>query len=527
MNEHRLLAVTPTRRDGEVTRSLLRGAGLDCVTCDSLAQLAAEIELGAGALILTDVTASDPGLRLVLEALRRQPAWSDIPVLVLAHEREQVPAVSRMLAELTNVVVLDRPVSARSMLSASLAALHARRRQLQIRDQLIARQRAEEALREADRRKDEFLATLAHELRNPLAPLRTGLQVLPRLAPGDSRTAELHRMMERQLGQLVRLIDDLLDVSRIATGKIALQPETTDMRGVIEAALEGSRAAIDAAAHKVEVRSPDHPVWVRGDASRLAQVIGNLVNNAAKYTPPGGLVRISLEEEGTEAVVRVTDNGVGISAEMLEHVFGMFMQVDSTLTRAQGGLGIGLSLARTLTELHGGTVTAHSEGPGRGSTFTLRLPVTQTPRDEPARGPDAAREQHPLRVLIVDDNVEAADALAMVLSFDGHRTCTAYSGEDALQAVDGFGPDVVFCDLGLPGLGGHEVARQLRANVRHTNAFLVALTGWGSKQAQERSHEAGFDAHLVKPASMDKISALLANVGEQLRETRAGSSRVT
>lgn len=512
MNEHRLLAVTPTRRDGEVTRALLQAAGVECLMCRGLAELAIEIERGAGALILTDIAASDADMRLVLDALARQPAWSDIPVLVLAQEREHSGAVSRMLAELSNVMVLDRPVSARTLVSAAQAVLRGRLRQFQIRDELVARQRAEEALREADRRKDEFLATLAHELRNPLAPIRTGLQTLPRLAADDARRAELPRMMERQLAQLVKLIDDLLDVSRIATGKIALRLEDVDMRTVVEAALEGNQPAIELAGHQLELRMPEVPVRVRGDPSRLAQVLGNLVSNATKYTPPGGRIRITLRHEGGHAVVEVSDSGVGIPSGMLERVFGMFMQIDGTLAQAQGGLGIGLSLARRLAELHGGTLRAASEGRGRGSTFTLRLPAVAA---APARAPAPAvadRSRNRLRVLVVDDNVAAADALAMALALDGHCTRTAYSGEQALEAAGGFMPDAVFCDLGLPGMDGHEVARRLRADPRQGGAFLVALTGWGSKEARLQTRSAGFDAHLTKPASMDSIDALLSRI---------------
>jgi two-component system, sensor histidine kinase len=510
MGDQRLLIVAPTRRDGEVTQGLLERAGVSGMLCADLAQAAAAIDGGIGALMLTDAAFSSPAMPVLFEALERQPAWSDIPVLVLVQGRAQSPATGKLLARLTNLTLLDRPVSSRAMVSAVQAALRARRRQYQIRDRIEAQRRAEEALREADRRKDEFLATLAHELRNPLAPIRTGMQILPRVAADSRQFADLQGMMERQLGQLVKLIDELLDVSRIATGKVVLQLETVDMRSVIDAALEGSQPAVDAAGHHVEVRLPPGPVWVRGDPSRLAQVVGNLVNNAAKYTLPGGRIEVALETDGGDVVVRVSDNGLGIPADMLEQVFVMFSQIDRTLDRAQGGLGIGLSLVKRLMELHGGTVAASSEGLGRGSTFTMRLPRVPAPETRaPTPAAARARGARQLRVLVVDDNTDAADALALSLRIDGYVTRTEYDGEAALAAAAAFDPHVVFCDIGLPVLGGHEVARRLRADPRHADTLLVALTGWGSEEDQLRSRAAGFDVHLVKPASIASVFEVL------------------
>lgn len=374
--DERVLLVPPTRKDGEVTQNLLQRAALDCRICIDLPALASEIKAGVGAVMLTDKSLFDPGMAVVLAALAEQPAWSDVPVVVLLTRDRQYSATgSGILGSLTNVTVLDRPVSTRSMLSAVLAALRGRRRQYQLRDQLAAQAKVEQALRDADRQKDKFLATLAHELRNPLAPLRSGLQLLANTDIGEEQRMRVRQMMGRQLRLLIKLIDDLLDVSRISTGKVVLRKERFDLRQAIEGALESSQLWVSAAGHALTVELPPAPVWVVGDVSRLEQVMANLVNNASKYTPNGGAIAIRLTEEAGLAVVSVQDNGIGIPGDMLHSVFDLFTQVGRHLDRAQGGLGIGLSLVRQLVELHEGSVAAESAGPGLGSRFTVRLPA--------------------------------------------------------------------------------------------------------------------------------------------------------
>jgi two-component system, sensor histidine kinase len=374
--DERVLLVPPTRRDGEVTQNLLQRAALDGRVCADLMGLAAEVRAGVGVVMLTDISLFDPAMAVVQAALAEQPAWSDVPVVVLLTRDRQYSATGAgILGSLTNVTVLDRPVSTRSMLSAVLAALRGRRRQYQLRDQLAAQAKVEQALRDADRQKDKFLATLAHELRNPLAPLRSGLQLLASPDIAEEQKQRVRQMMGRQLRLLIKLIDDLLDVSRISTGKVVLRKERFDLRHAIEGALESSQLWVSAAGHALTVELPPAPVWLAGDASRLEQVIANLVNNASKYTPNGGAIAIRLTEEAGQAVVSVQDNGIGIPADMLHSVFDLFTQVSRHLDRAQGGLGIGLSLVRQLVELHGGSVVAESAGPGLGSRFTVRLPV--------------------------------------------------------------------------------------------------------------------------------------------------------
>jgi signal transduction histidine kinase len=512
--QERVLIYPPTRRDGEVTCQLLARARVGCHVCASLRHLAADVDAGVGAVMLTDSALGDPDIALLHAALGRQPGWSDAPVLLLAQGRDLSAPASHALARLSNVTLLDRPVSARSMVSAVLSALRSRQRQYQIRDQLERQRIAEQALVEADRRKDEFLATLAHELRNPLAPIRTAMHVLARV-PGDSPEApRLRAMMERQLEQLVKLIDELLDVSRIATGKVLLQRERVDLRRVMDTALEASRPLVESAGLELHVDGPDAPAWVVGDPFRLAQVVSNLINNSAKYTPHGGRVDVVLDTAPGEAVVRVTDNGVGIPRDMLDRVFDMFTQVDRTLDRAQGGLGIGLSLVRRLVDLHGGSVIADSAGLDRGSTFTVRLPTVDAPDTD--AGHDAAHDavaaRRRVRVLVVDDNVDAADALAMQLEHSGHYTRTAYTGAAALQAAEEFDPEVVLCDIGMPGMDGHAVATRLRADRRHGSTVLVALTGWGSEEDRRRTRRTGFDFHLVKPVSGQAVDEILSRL---------------
>ncbi len=510
----RVLIAAPTRRDVNVTIQLLQGAGVRAVPLERDPEaMLRQLRTDVGAVLVADASLGGRRMDALLEGLAGQPAWSDVPVVLLTRDRERSPSAARMVAALTNVTLLDLPVSTASMVSAVLAGLRARRRQYEIRNQLIAQAEAEQALRDADRRKDEFLATLAHELRNPLAPIRTGLQALAKLpASEEADAARLRQMMERQLRLLVKLIDDLLEVSRISTGKVRLERERVDLRSVVDAAIESSRPALDAGEHDLQVQSPDAPVWVLGDPTRLSQVVSNLLTNAAKYTPVGGSIRVAVDCEGSDAVVRVSDNGAGIPADMLDRVFELFAQVDRTLDRAQGGLGIGLSLVRKLMALHGGSVAAESTGLGRGSTFTVRLPAIGTVPAGSSTAlaqPGGARGMRRLRILVVDDNSDAADALAMLLQTSGHEMRAAYSGTAALRLAGEFRPDVVLCDIGLPGIDGYAVASQLRGDPHFVSTVLVAVSGWGTEDVKRHARNAGFDFHLVKPVELESVNRIL------------------
>jgi signal transduction histidine kinase len=385
---------------------------------------------------------------------------------------------------------------------------------------LIERNQSAEALRayteellEADRRKDEFLAMLAHELRNPLAPIRTGLEVLSGSSP--EAIPRVVAMMDRQLGHLVNLVDDLLDVSRVSRGKITLKTERVAVSAVIESALETSRPLVERGNHKLTVTAPGQPLWLDADPTRISQVISNIVNNAAKYTPDGGEIRIFAERVAERVEIRVADNGIGIATAMQPRVFELFAQVGDSLDRAQGGLGIGLSLAKKLVELHGGSITVESDGPGRGATFTVQLPLAQAPDESKSRGPGVTGGAPRHRVLIVDDNVDAATMLSMLLDAAGHITHVVNDSTLAVSAARGFRPDVAFLDLGMPQLDGYEVARQLRDHPELARTVLVALTGWGAEEDRERSRAAGFDHHLTKPVPVRAIQEMLAVLGRR------------
>jgi len=381
-------------------------------------------------------------------------------------------------------------------------------------------------LEEQDRRKSEFLAMLAHELRNPLAPIRNAVQILRRAVTEEAGREWAQDVIDRQVGQMVRLVDDLLDVSRITRGKVKLKPEPIDVSRAAAVALETSRPLIDARRHELTVTLPPEPLWATADAARLAQVLANLLNNAAKYTEEGGRIGLTVAREGNEAVFRVRDTGVGIPADMLPRVFELFTQVDRSLDRSEGGLGIGLTLAHRLVEMHGGTVQAFSDGPGRGSEFVVRLaalpraPAHENPQIEVLNG---LKEVGGLRILVVDDNRDSANSLAMLLEDQGHTVRTAHDGEAALTAADAFGPDAVVLDIGLPRLDGYEVARRLRAARPDTGGaipplLLIALTGYGHEENRLQAKAAGFDHHFVKPVDLDVLQDLFA---ARVRERRA------
>lgn len=380
----------------------------------------------------------------------------------------------------------------------------------------IERLRSQVRLREQDRRKDEFLATLAHELRNPLAPLRAGLQIL-KISKSPDADRKAREMMERQLAQMVRLIDDLLDVSRVTQGKVVLKKALTSIRAIVENALETSLPLVEAEHHELAVRLPREPLFVDVDATRLAQVVGNLVNNAAKYTPPGGHIEIAAESVGPHVVISVKDDGLGIPRDMQSKVFDLFSQVSRSLERAQGGLGIGLSLVRRLVEMHGGEVSVFSAGPNQGSTFRVTLPLVSAPQLQLA---DAMAVTHPgadersLRVLIVDDNADAAESLVMLVELYGHGTRMAHSGPDALTAVALYTPHVVFLDIGMPGMSGYDVAREICKDAQPP--VLIALTGWGTDEDKQRAYDSGFDYHVTKPAEPERVQLLLAEIAKAL-----------
>ncbi len=381
-------------------------------------------------------------------------------------------------------------------------------------------------LSEADRRKNEFLAMLAHELRNPLAPIRHALQIM-RLTGGHGEVVHsASEMMERQVGQMVRLVDDLLDVSRISRGKIELRRGQIELASAVNHAVEAARPLTESMGHELTVTLPPQPIYLNGDPTRLAQVVGNLLNNACKFTEKGGRIWLIVEREGEQAVIRVRDSGIGIPATEHPRIFEMFMQVDTSLERSVSGLGIGLTLVKNFVEMHDGTVEVRSDGPGQGSEFVVRLPImVETPKPPPSE-PTASEPTTttPRRFLVVDDNRDSAEFLATWLKLTGNETHTAYDGLEAVEAAATFRPDVVLLDIGLPGLNGYEAARKIREQQWGKSMVLVALTGWGQEEDRRKSSEAGFNGHLVKPVDYDDLMKLLAESGASAPQL--GSARV-
>lgn len=384
-----------------------------------------------------------------------------------------------------------------------------------VRD-ITERKRLEDNLRvlaadlsENDRRKNEFLATLAHELRNPLAPMSNMLEVVKRSDSNAGVLKRAHETIERQLGQMVRLVDDLLDLNRITHDRLELRRNEVELSSVIQQAVEVARPHIDAAGHRLSIELPDPPVYLNADRTRLAQVFGNLLNNSSKYTRPEGSISLKAKRDGDEVVVTVKDNGAGIPPDKLDSIFDMFMQVDRTAERSQGGLGIGLTLVKRLVEMHGGSIEPRSAGEGMGSEFVVTLPILSEPTAAARDGSGVARESVQRRILIVDDNRDSADSLAMLLEITNNQTYLAHDGLEALAAIETHRPDVVLLDIGLPKLDGHEVCRRVREQPWGEDIVIIALTGWGQEDDRRKSQEAGFNGHLVKPVDYEKLLELL------------------
>ena len=502
--EQRLLVLAPIGKDAAMLEAMLRSVQVECTTCGNVEALLQELERGAAALLVTEeaLAEGDGGLRAMIAL---QPAWSDLPILLLTRPGADSSFVDRATASLGNVTLLERPVRVVALTSAVRSALRARTRQYQTRAYLLERE-------QADRRKDEFLATLAHELRNPLAPIRNSVNVL-RLSGSTEAGPEFWNMMDRQVSHMVRLVDDLMELSRITRGKIELRAEPVELAPVIAAAVEASRPLIESANHTLTIAVPDEPVVVRADAVRLAQVFSNLLNNAVKYTDPGGCISLVLRRENQQAVITVTDSGIGISAVALPRVFDMFVQLDGGHDRIQTGLGIGLTLVRSLVEMHGGKVEAHSAGADRGSEFVVRLPLSSS---KPASSGVVDRSLPKVpefrRVLVVDDNRDAADSLGTLLRMMGADVRVAHDGREALEIFDAFHPAAVFLDLGMPGMDGYEIAQLMRSRPDSGDTALIALTGWGQERDRRRTQAAGFSRHLAKPADLEALRSVLSDL---------------
>ncbi|NRF70277.1 response regulator [Aquincola sp. S2] len=487
-----------------MTAAVLARADIAAEACADMPALVEAVAGGAGALLIAEEVLVSPALPLLAGTLAAQAPWSDLPVLVLARQGADSPRIGQVMEELPNVTVIERPVRVAALVSALRSALRARRRQYELRALL-------EGLQQADERKDQFLATLAHELRNPLAPINTALALLSRNGTTPAETARYHELMRRQVDHMVRLVDDLMEVSRITRGKVDLQRLPVLLDAVINDAIELSRPQVRAAGHTLAIDLPGETLFVLGDAVRLTQVFSNLLNNAAKYTPPGGMLHIAARRDGSQVVIDVIDSGVGLEPHMREAIFDMFVQVGGSSKAAQGGLGIGLTLVRSLVELHGGRVEARSDGPNRGATFTVRLPLAPaaTPSVDATPAPDWQAASIGRSILVVDDNRDATDSLTELLRALGATAFAAYDGEHALRIAAEQRLDIAVLDIGMPGMDGCELARRLRALPAQAPLTLIALTGWGQEADKQRIAEAGFDHHLLKPPDPGALMALL------------------
>jgi len=509
--DYRVLLLPATRRDAEVSKQVLERAGLPCTICGDVKGLAAQAREAVGTILFTDASFQDPNLGLLLAQLANQPAWSDIPVVLLCQSGLLSSTAQQVTAEIRNLTVLERPTSIRTLLSSLNAALRARARQYQMREQFNdlrasenALKRASDALKDSNRRKDIFLAMLAHELRNPLAPIRNATEVMTRRA-SDPQLGQAASIVKRQVTQLTRLVDDLLDMSRVTQDRIELRRQPLDLAAIIADARETVEPLLQEKGHTFSVAYSPEPLYVNGDHARLVQSVANILTNAAKYTDPGGEIRLSLQKRHGQAAIAITDNGMGIASDLLPHLFALFVQGDRSLDRSQGGLGIGLSVVKRLVEMHAGRVFAYSQGPGHGSTFEIWLPLIQAP-DEAAPVLEV-RKSAVKRILIVDDNEDAANSLATILKLDGHSIDVVYSANDALRCAEATTPEVILLDLGLPEMSGYEVAARLRGKLLTTQ--IVALTGYGQAEDIGRATAAGFDAHIIKPVDFDLLTKIL------------------
>lgn len=497
--EQRILIYAPAGQDAVLAGTVLAGSAIASHACRSPGELAEQLALGAGG-VLTVEEALHAGVYSVLDAhARQQPDWSDLPIILLTHAGLDSLPVRQAISTLGNLTLLERPVHILTLITSAHAMLRARQRQYQ--------------LRETQRRKDEFIASLGHELRNPLAPIKSSVALLKHLFPASAQVGKVSDVIERQVTHLTRLVDDLLDVARITSGKVLLQRKEFELQQMLEHVIELCQPAASSRHIRITLAMPPHAVTLHADYARVVQIFANIVSNAVKFTPDGGLIQMTACLAQGQLQVIIEDNGIGIDPDAIARIFSMFEQGRTVAGQMTSGLGIGLSLARQFAEMHGGSIEAYSDGPGRGSRFIVTLPASAggpSPATPPAAGsePDAGAGQ-PVPVLVVDDNRDAADSLQSLFQLEGYAAQVAYGGAQALAAVDEIWPQLVVMDLGMPDMDGYEAARQIRQRARGRDVLMIALTGWGQGEARVRTEQAGFDHHLTKPVDFDAIAALL------------------
>jgi signal transduction histidine kinase len=498
--ENRIVIFAPTGKDARLIAQVLQRAGVEQCQCTNAAEVIAALRHGAAALLLADEVLGAALVRELIQFLAEQPTWSDLPVLIMSHRGIDTPEMREKYAQLGNVTLLERPLHSVTLVSAATAAIRARTRQY--------------SMREIDRRKDEFLAMLAHELRNPLAPVSAASDLLKLPHLDREKIRQTSDIISRQVRHMTGLIDDLLDVSRVSRGLVTLDRQVVDARQVIANAVEQARPLIDARRHRLTVHTSPETAYIKGDPKRLIQVLSNVLNNAAKYTPEGGEIVLDADVGPHDICFSVSDNGIGMAGHVIDHIFDMFAQAERTSDRTQGGLGIGLALVKNLVQLHGGQVSAHSAGPGTGSRFRVTFPrcfpdAALVTTAAAAPGPDVTQRT----LLVVDDNEDAAMMLGMFLELAGYRVHVVHSAHAALALLGTAGHiDACLLDIGLPDMEGTELATRIRALPGTADALLIAITGYGQDSDRRKTREAGFDHHHVKPVDMNELLGVLATI---------------
>jgi signal transduction histidine kinase/ActR/RegA family two-component response regulator len=521
--QERVLIFAPTGRDAELAGRVLRGlTSVDL--CSTAEELLRELAAGVGVVLIAEEALTTGLLESLGSGLVSQEAWSNVPFVVLAGTKSRTkyrtlradPDVLLKLEALGNVVTLDRPVRMQTLVGVVRVALENRKRQ-------YVMQVLHQNLEVLNRGKDEFLAMLGHELRNPLGAARIALTMLQGSLIDERRRARYLEIIDRQMGAMTRMLDDILDVSRLSLGKLRLEGQDLDLGQLVRRSVDSLQPNAHHDRHILTLEMGDVPFLVRGDAIRLEQIITNVIGNAIKYTPPGGRIQVAVQRDDVDVVIWVRDNGIGISPEMLPKIFELFTQARNGPGRAQGGLGVGLALVDTLVRMHGGKARMTSEGLGKGSQFEIRIPLVALQNVAIILPAQRDRSRRPLHVLIVEDNPDGREVLRELLEASGHRIDVAVDGLDGLAQAIRAPPDVLLTDIGLPGLDGYEVARRVRAACSPV-PYLVALTGYGMPEDRRRTREAGFDEHLVKPLNFELLERIFEHVAGRIALTRGAAA---
>lgn len=503
----RILILAPTGRDASLAAQALQSAGIASETFTDMERLCDGIKEAAGAVMITEEALSMKAMECLADALDNQPPWSDLPLIIFTSQPavDMGPRSFEQLGRRANVTLVERPIRVKTMVSAAQTALRARRRQYEVRELLMELERRIEE-------RDNFLAMLSHELRNPLAAITLALDELDQRRGGEPQNESA--IIVRQTRHLTKLVDDLLDIARVTSGKIRLHRSNIDLADIVEHCASTAAARAKNRGLTLTLHPPDGPAYVYGDPVRIEQIISNVMSNAIKYTPSGGSIDVRLERENGEAVFRVKDTGRGIEPSMLTRIFDIFTQGDVTIDRADGGMGIGLTLVQKLTELHGGSVSAFSDGKGSGSEFVVRFPLLTEvpesvhPRPQKLTAPAEIAARH---IVIVEDNADIRELLRTKLRHLGHRVDVAEDGIRGVEAIIAAKPDLALVDIGLPGLDGYQVAQRVREEIGD-NIHLVALTGYGQAEDRKKALDAGFNVHLTKPANITDVQNVIGNL---------------